>query len=92
MSNNIKMQLEKLKHKFIDTDVFGDAYDDLQPKYFKVIDSIELCKDKKSQIEKLNLIKRYFYEDDLFNSDSDEIQESGIFTIINDIIDILKTV
>lgn len=92
MTSNIKIQLDKLKHQFIDTDVFAADYDNLEQKYFKVIDSIELTQDKKSQIEKLNLIKRYFYEDDLLYSDPDEIKESGIFIIINHIIDSLKIV
>jgi hypothetical protein len=43
------------------------------------------------KISKLNLIKTWFYDDDILYSDEDEIKESGIFVMIDDIIDFIRS-
>lgn len=80
-------KLEKLKLQFIKTDAFGDNTDELLPMYTNLIDSVNKSKDK---ITELNQIKKQFYIDDLFYSDEDEIEQSKIFIMIDEIIEFVK--
>jgi len=83
----LQEKLKNLKLQFIKTDAFGDNTDELSPVYMNLIDSISGSKNK---IIELNQIKEKVYMDDLFYSDEDEIEQSKIFIMIDDIIDYLK--
>ena len=83
MNSTLKTQLASLKHQIINTDAFGDAYDDLNEKYMNFIDSIENSQNK---IENLKTLKEMFIGDDLYASHPEEIEEYNIFPMIDDII------
>ena len=83
----LQEKLKNLKLQFIKTDAFGDNTDELSPVYMNLIDSISGSKNK---ITELNKIKEQFYMDDLFYSDEEDIKQSEIFIMIDEIIDYLK--
>ena len=82
-------KIEQLKQQFIITDAFGDNADDLMPLYWNIIDSVNKV-DFKNKIKQLNQIKEQVYADDLFYSDADEIEQSKIFIMIDEIIKFIK--
>lgn len=77
--SRLQGKIENLKSKFINFDVFGDNAEELQPYYFKLIDSIK----NKDDCEQL---KEQFLADDLLYCDPEEIENTQIFKLIDEII------
>ena len=83
MTTTFQKQIASLKKQIHNTDVFGDAYDDLNDNYIEFIDSIETFDDK---VEKLNYLKQMFINDDLYASYPEQFENYNIFPMINNII------
>jgi hypothetical protein len=80
-------KIEQLKRQFSVTDAFGDAYDDLHNYFMEKIDSVYQTDDK---VKVMESIKTLVYDNDLFYSLEEEIEESGIFKMIDEIIELVR--
>lgn len=75
-------KLNKIKSCLNTVDAYGDAADDLRPIFENHIDSVK----KSKNVLDLLLLKKWVYDNDLFYSDEELIKESGLFDLIDEII------
>jgi hypothetical protein len=87
----LESKLKELKDQFIVTDVFGDNYDELLPLYTELVNSVKQANNNTDKIRNLKLIKKQFYANDLLYSDEAEIRESGIFIMIDNIVEYINS-
>lgn len=80
----LSLKLNKIKYCLNNVDAYGDAVDDLRPVFEKLIDSVK----KSGNVLDLLLLKKWIYDNDLFYSDEELIKESGIFDLIDEIINV----